>query len=202
MLAIVPHLDDETFSLGYFLLTPQQPLNLNNLKLWKLKLLRKIKDYKIINGNNLIIVFCNGGRHNKKARLKVFKENCKEYNASYIILNYADENLYKKSLSVYIDILYYIFSQIDYIGVVGTVSYSDLHQEHFLVNKATKIACKKFINKICKIIEFKQPMENFDTSEYQNTAMETKRWKELCKRYKTETQPNKEPFFRIIYSQS
>lgn len=140
---------------------------------------------------------CSGGKHNKEERLKAFRKNCEIYNASYIIFDFDDENMYKFPTPVYIDLLYELFKSIDKLDVC-TVSENDLHQEHFLVSRVTKIACKKYYNKLNSLLEFKQPMHNFDFSDYPYKVKNHPLKKELCLNYSTETQPTENEFYRKL----
>jgi LmbE family N-acetylglucosaminyl deacetylase len=193
LIITVPHLDDETFSLGSYILNRNQgePLSFKVPS-------SHVYESSVIPSDVLIIVFCSGGKHNKEARLDTFRKVCQEYKASYIIFDFDDENMYKNPMPVYIDLLYAVFGSIDVLDVC-TVSEGDLHQEHFLVSRVTKIACKKFLSKLRSLREFRQPMENFDLTEYPVIVPEHKNKKRLCSLYGTETQPYYEERFRVLW---
>lgn len=192
LVVVVPHLDDETFSFGSYLLNRSRSANLA----FEIPC-SHIFDYKKINSDLLIVVMCSGGKHNKVERLNVFRKNCEIYNASYIIFDFDDENMYRYPTPIYIDLLYELFGSLNELDVC-TISENDLHQEHFLVSRVTKIACKKYYNKVNSLLEFKQPMHNFDISNYPYEVENNPLKKELCLNYSTETQPSENEYYRKL----
>ena len=192
MLLIVPHLDDETFSFGSYILNRNPDDNLT----FKIPC-KHIFEYKQIDSDLLITVMCSGGRHNKDNRLNAFRKNCKIFKASYVVFDFDDENMYKYPVPTYVDLMYELFEGTNKLDVC-TVSENDLHQEHFLVSRITKIACKKYYDKVNSLLEFKQPMHNFDLSEYPYMVKENPLKAKLCANYNTETQPSMNEYYRKL----
>jgi len=203
-LIVMPHLDDETFSCGGMLLNRKS--NASSIHI-------SIPNYdsdQSLNSDLMILTFCKGRRDDpqNQHRMTKFKEFCLSVNANYIILNHYDLELYKNPLNHYIDILQNIFSQYNkYCNKnkskfeIFTISENDLHQEHRMVSHAVKIACRRYLDSISRILEFKQPFENFDRSEYECCFECPKEKESCCKQYK-EQQPlyyDKE-FYREIYN--
>lgn len=193
----MPHLDDETFSCGGMLLNHKRNSFINKIKIDNE--LCYSKDFSL-DSDILILTFCKGRADENSGRFKTFKEFCIAVNANHIVLNFNDLELYKNSHSIYIDILTNIFSQIKSDFEVYIPSENDLHQEHRLISQCAKIACRRYLDRISRILEFKQPFENFDRSEYEN-CFECSPYKEsCCKQYK-EQQPQyyDKEFYRVLH---
>ena len=189
----MPHIDDETFTCGgYIKSIPHFTISQKHFEC------NNVFEQKNVNSNITILTFCNAECHNQKQRLSTYSKNCEILNANYIIMNFDDLSLYKNPHQVYIDILYKLFNHLSGKLSIVIPSENDLHQEHRLVSQCSKIACRKFLNKITCIKEFKQPFENFDNSVYPICLNVNK---DELMNYNTETQPiySYAEYYRIIY---
>ncbi len=118
-LIICAHLDDEAYGLG------------GSLTKWSEQ------------GDEIkVIVLCHGrGTDDIQPRLKTFKDNMQRINVECTVFKYFDLTLEKEDLTTIVnDIqLQLIYFQPE---AVYCTSEDDLHQDHQIVSKATRIACR------------------------------------------------------------
>lgn len=182
---IVAHLDDESLGMGGTLMKmcKNNPYNIR------------------------LVSLCTGrDEENSKERIKAFKKNIKSLGCSYSIFTNRDMTLDMISLK---DITKEIETTIDEFQPerIFTTSESDIHQDHQIVSKAVKIACRPSRSKIKELYEMKIPNNEPFSPTYYDTIIDIsdviEDKKKLCKRYKTENInieeiQNKE-YFRTIY---
>lgn len=135
-LIVIAHLDDESFGLGGTL-----------LKMCK----KNADDIKIIS-------FCDGrSGDNKIQRREAFDKVIKTLGCHYKICGFDDLTLESLQLNILADIIKVEIEKFQAEMVICT-SIDDIHQDHVITSKATRIACRpNSISTVMKLLEFKIP---------------------------------------------
>lgn len=162
-LVVVAHLDDETFGLGGTL-----------LRLCK----KDPYDVKIVS-------LCSGRKgSNKKIRMGSFYKVLKHLGCNSLVYDFDDLTLESERLSEIADIIH---TEIEIFKPERVIcpSIDDLHQDHVVVSKASRIACRN--PKVKYLMEFKIPgssTSNFNIGVNIESVLEEKI--EMCSYYKSE----------------
>lgn len=134
-LIVVAHMDDETFGLG------------GTLKLMCNENPEQVK----------IVVMCNGREGvNKAERQLAFYKNIKKLGCYCKVYEFDDLTLENQQLSYIADLISWeidVFKPEKIICNCG----DDIHQDHEIVSKATRIACRPASSSIKQLLEFKIP---------------------------------------------
>ena len=180
ILLFMPHLDDETFS--------------------AFGVLAKGVDAKHV------VTFCKGGTYpsgDVDARLAVTQEISRRIPFKHDILSYPDLSLPMVPMSELVGVIDGYLNHYDVCDVV-TVSENDLHQDHRAVSHAVKISCKRHLDKVRTLLEMKQPMNNFDRTEYDDyiNLLDTPK-QEYCALYQVR-QPEyfDKEIYRVLYAKN
>jgi LmbE family N-acetylglucosaminyl deacetylase len=169
-LVVVAHLDDETFGLGGTL-----------LKLCK-------EDHN----NVKVLVMCKGrDRENAEIRMENFYEIFTRLRCVGVICDNYDLTLHEKPLNVLADIISDHIRRFEPDTVICT-GIDDIHQEHGIVSRATRVACRPHTTNVKELLEFKIPGSS--TEDYNIAVDITDELPEkidLCGRYVTEIKDGK-----------
>jgi LmbE family N-acetylglucosaminyl deacetylase len=178
-LIVVAHLDDETIGMGGSLLKmcKSNPLNIR------------------------ILVLCKGrDEKNSSSRLQAFAKIQNELKCQIVVEDFYDmelDGVHLKEITKIIEGEMNDHSP----DIVFTVSENDLHQDHQLVSKATKIACRPERSSVKELYEFEIPgCQPFNSTYYDTTVDITAVLFEkirLCKLYDTEKLPKLGDFERF-----
>jgi len=164
-LVVVAHLDDETFGLGGTLLKlcKEDP---NNVK---------------------VLVFCKGrNRSNSEIRMENFYDIFSQLGCIGVICDNYDLTLHERPLHELADIISDHIGRFDPDTVICT-GIDDIHQEHEIVSRATRIACRPHTTNVKELLEFKIPgssTENYNIAVDITDELPDKI--ELCNKYITE----------------
>ncbi len=180
-LFIMPHLDDETFSCGGIL---------NELK----------------RDNNVQVITVCHGRVGQAATNLLRKaayikntENTKTYN-----LGYYDLELNTIDIPIIADKIFEIINETDNFNTVFIPAKTDLHQDHKIVNQASRIALVRYLRSksILEINEVISPFLNLDPDTKYTIAVsvDPEIKQKMVEQYTTENKPlniNKEYLYKI-----
>jgi len=164
ILIVVAHLDDET--LGMY------------------GTIQKLQE----NNNIIIYVMCKGrDKKNSDERLKVIFNLYKHKNIDIIVDEYYDLTLNQEPYNIIADKIRKTIIE-NNIDTVYTNA-MDLHFEHCIINKCTKVASRNIIKKLYEIyIPVSSDIKQF-TSEY-IVKIDLKEKIKACQKYKTEINKN------------
>jgi len=139
-LVVVSHMDDESFGLGGTLirLCQEDPT--------------QVKVLSICNGRDI---------ENKIERQTSFMNNMNKLGCSCSVLGYDDLSLPDKPLHVLSDQIKEEIDKFEPERVI-TNSISDIHQDHVITSKATRIACRPYKSNVKVLQEFKIPCSSGD----------------------------------------
>lgn len=147
-LVVIAHLDDEISIAGTIIkLANHDPKNIK-----------------------IVSLCCGRNKENGIERVTAFNNAWGKYNIKYSIHNNYDMELEKVLLK---DITKIIEDHIDFFDphVVLTVCGNDLHQDHKIINHATKIACRVSRSNVKELYEFKIPTIEVYSNTYFDTVI-------------------------------
>jgi LmbE family N-acetylglucosaminyl deacetylase len=182
-LIVVAHLDDESFGMGGTLAQ---------------MCLEDPKEVKVVS------LCCGRDKQNSQARLGAFLEIQKMLGFDFAVHDYFDMELELFPLR---EINRILENHIDLFKPqrIFTLSENDLHQDHQIVSKATKIAARPSRTGVEEIYEFQTPGSEpftatyFDTVNDVKKAIVMKRW--MMDQYTTEKRPQVtfDEYFKTVY---
>lgn len=170
-LIVVAHMDDETFGLGG---TLSKMCNENPQEV-------------------CVVVMCDGREGiNKTERRSAFYENIRKLGCSCRVYNFDDLTLERHQLSHIADMIRW---EVDVFKPERVIcnSIDDIHQDHEIVSKATRIACRPYNSSIRSLLEFKIPSSSpaeslFNISVDISDVLKEKT--DMCYEYKSELSMN------------